>query len=142
MKYTKLLVQRFLSSMVCTGKTTSMINQARKEIANGKKVAIIIEAPGFIYHYKDLGADVYSLHTLLKWLKDDSCAEPTDYACVYWKHLPQLKDYDFVYIDPACYERIIRTLMDKLDTITKEKQILLKGYNKLLNTIDEEWEKY
>ena len=31
--------------------------------------------------------------------------------------------------------------MYKLDTITKEKQILLKGYNKFLNTIDEEWEK-
>ena len=106
-----------------------------------KKLLLLLKHLDLFIITKDLGADVYSLDTLLKWLKDDSCAEPTDYTIVYWKHLPQLKDYDFVYIDPACYERIIRVLMHKLDTITKEKQILLKGYNKFLNTIDEEWEK-
>lgn len=142
MNLTRLLTTRFLSSMICTGKTTSMVNAAKKEIDTGKKVAIIIPEPALTYVYKDLGCDIYSLDTLLKWLQDDKCAEPADYTQAYWKHLSQLKDYDFVYIDPACYERIIRVLLYKLDAITAEKENLLKSFNKLLNTIDKEWENY
>lgn len=123
-KFNRFNVTRFMSAFMGSGKTFSILELARKNIKDGKKVAIVTE-------YDSLGRSWNYDEELkqIKWFKIDKiwneiCDIPLDYNeytkndtwyGVRWKYCPSLKDFDWVFIDPSCYEVIIRKLMDELN---------------------------
>ena len=122
-KFDRFNVTRFMSAFIGSGKTFSILELARKNITDGQSVAIVTDWPEYGRSLKNdevLGK--------VKWFKlnkiwDEICNIPFEYEDVRydawrnvrWKDCPSLKDFDYVLIDPACYEVIIHKLMDELN---------------------------
>lgn len=121
-----------------TGKSHSITEMAKQELANGKKVAIIA------YHYqvyktpqfKDI--DVYSLEQVLKYLGP----HVKDYAS--WKNYTKFSQYDYLYVDPDCYEYMLTEMASKLNELTFLSSQLAHNLRKIAEdttkTTDKIWE--
>lgn len=126
-------VKKFLTFARCSGKSFSIKQQAQKELALGKKVAIVCNWP-LSYKCKELeGAKLFSLDAVMcDVLKFTNSIDPWD---TWWKQYPKFQDFDFLYVDADCYEAIIQSLLQTLNEITssvnKTEQLVRKSLDEI-----------
>lgn len=135
-----LLIKRFINTFAGSGKTTCVIEQAKKCLEKGEKV-IIVTPHTYIGRelLKDVLYDVGYKHEQdiecihmdkvlkeLRHYKDE--ATECDPTFVTYKKLKCFDGYNRVLIEPACYEYIIRFLLDKLSDLNKVMKKSLKDF--------------
>ena len=148
----RITIRKFLTFGRCSGKTWSTINQAKREQLNGKKCAIVVFNHEVITHNENRNLfnvfpnineprkltsdkiDVINAKTVIDILQNE--VERGNNLETWWKQYPQFKDYDFVYVDPECYEYIIYELLSRLNTITRELNELKQVTNEKLDSIE------
>lgn len=143
-------IRKFLTFGRSSGKTTSIINQARQEQKNGKKCAIISLYPELIvgddsiqFVHSDINVkrkitsdkiDVIHLGRIIDLLQDE--VDCLDYSETWWKKFPQFEEYDYLYIDAECYEKLVHELICRLDNITREMSKLRQIVTEKLTKIE------
>ena len=122
-KFNTFNIARFIYAFIGSGKTYSLLKLARENIKANKKVAIVSDWTGYAIKWaRDKELSKVKWFSLEK-IWDEICNIPQDYneeTCkdarfVRWKYCPSLKEFDWVYIDPACYEIIINRLVKELN---------------------------
>lgn len=118
-----LTLKRFINAFARSGKTTAVLEHAKSCIEKGEKVAIVTNHTWIMQNEYPEQLTFIHMDKLLKELKrypiegnEHTLVQP---SFVPRKNIDLLKDYDRVFIEPACYEVIIETLIEILDKQTK-----------------------
>ncbi len=139
-------IDSFLKFARCSSKTYSIKQQALKELASGKTVAIISAFPDIYKHIggrkkclnpgtspsKDL-IDLFSLHQIISMLDGSNGLDNPLNRDLYWKDYVPFNKYDRVFVDADCYEIIIYKLQKQNFEL---KQKIDKNIQKLRSIID------
>lgn len=134
-KINNTVIRKFLTFGRGSGKTISIVNQAKIELSNGKKCAIVIwavQTPDYsdkesFKIINDLSTAKFTSFEKIHIIYVDDVLEilqkevdNLDNSETWWKNYPQFEHYDYLYIDAECYEKIIFNLLDQVTIVKRE----------------------
>ena len=127
-----LTLKRFINAFVYSGKTTCVLEQAKRCIEKGEKVAVVTNHTWIMKNEYPKQLTFIHMDKLLKELNryplEGNEWTEKEPAFVPKKYIKLFEGYDRVFVEPACYEVIIETLID-----------ILKQQTRALNKVKELW---
>lgn len=134
---------KFINTFRAAGKTFCINQQAKHEMSLGECVAIVCWFPEsyrdkiykkvkILYTAPEQGViHLYKAHNVLKYLEQFNSED------LFWKELPCFREYDHVYVDADCYEKIIYDLQkqnfelkQKINKNTQKLKSIIKDFER------------